>query len=74
MPNLRVEIHLGDNKFEIEGEFTLDAGFNTALTNWINAQGETIPGQLENITTQLEDQNTGLDAAVRRAEGAAPVE
>jgi len=68
MPTLKVSIKLGDDTFDAEGEFDFDEDFNTALRTWINAHGETIPGELEKITTQLDVQTGNLDDAVKGAQ------
>jgi len=68
MPTLKVSIKLGDDTFDAEGEFVFDDDFNTALSTWINAHGETIPGELEKITTQLDVQTDNLDDAVKGAQ------
>ncbi len=61
---LRVSLTLGDDTFEIEGDFSVnDPAVMTLMRIWLNSIGRLGP-TLEDLTQQLETQTDALEAAV----------
>lgn len=58
-----IEIALQGHTFKAQGEFTLDAQFNVALAQFINAIDDQ-PGQVQALADTLNAQSDALQAVV----------
>lgn len=61
---LKLNINIGENRFEAEGDVNVDEQFVSLFRTWINAQGLGDAVTVETLTGNLERQNTQLEAAV----------
>lgn len=50
---LKVEIHLGSDTFQAEGDFTFDAGFAATFRQWINVISP-VPNQIETLGQRVQ--------------------
>lgn len=61
---LKLNINIGENRFEAEGDVNVDEQFVSLFRTWINAQGLGDATTVEDLAKKLEDNNAALAAAV----------
>lgn len=62
---MKVTLTLGANRFDVEGEFTFDAGFLNVVRLWMNAQQPGADAEmLEALTDRLKQANDTAEAVI----------